>query len=57
MAANNPMQHDVRGSLWNRWDLHFQIETRNKKIAFGKPRFSICRGTNASMPSRLRHFP
>lgn len=23
MASNNPMQHDVRGSLWNRWDLHF----------------------------------
>jgi len=23
MASNNLMQHDVRGSLWNRWDLHF----------------------------------
>ena len=22
-VLNNLMQHDVRGSLWNRWDLHF----------------------------------
>src|SRR5208282_3782201 len=23
MASNNPVQHYPRGSLWNRWDLHF----------------------------------